>query len=701
MSLKKIVLRPGLNRENTRYTTEGGWYECDKIRFRQGNPESIGGWVPYSLNTFKGICRSLWNWVTLTGQNLMGVGTNLKFYIENGGAYNDITPIRRTVTLGSDPFSANGTTTVTVTDTSHGCYTGDFVTFSGATGTYASTLNAEFQVTVLTVNTYTITVGSAIPAGSYGGAAVVAAYQLNSGPEIVVPAVGWGFGGWGSGPWGVGTPSASTTTFGSWSQSNYGEDLVYGPRNGSIYYWDATSGVTSRGVLLNTLGGTVTFTVASPTLVTLAQPFTEGTAVQFGVSSGGTLPTGVSTLTTYYLYNVEGLTANLVDINGNLVNVSGAGSGTFSVSLLVDVPIVQNYISVSDINRFVFAFGCNDYGSATIDPLLIRWSDQDNAFQWTPNAVNQAGSLRLSNGSSIVATIFTRQEVVVFTDSALYSLQYYGPPVVWGSQLLGENISVAGPKAIAVASGVVYWMGSDKFYAYDGRLQTLNCDVRRFIFSDFNAYQSDQVYAGSNEGFNEIWWFYPSASSNYPDRYVVYNYFEKVWYYGTMVRSAWIDSGLRDAPIGASYDSSTKTGRLILHETGLNDNTTGTNLPLNAYIGSSEFDIEDGHNFSFVWRVIPDLTFANSSAAPDLSAPRVDFSLSALDNSGSGISATKTNTVTLVAPMTPTNTERFTGQVYTRLRGRQLIMRIESNQVNTAWQFGAPRIDIKPDGRRA
>jgi hypothetical protein len=705
MPLQKIVFKPGVNRENTRYTTEGGWYECDKIRFRQGNPESIGGWVPFSLSTFKGVCRSLWNWVTLTGQNLMGVGTNLKQYIEDGGAFYDITPIRKTTNpMTNNPFTANGTTTVTVSDTSHGCAIGDFVTFSGVTGTpeIISTFNnAEYQVaSVVNANSYTITVGSALTAGSYGGAAVVAAYQVGIGPEVAVPATGWGYGAWSSGGWGVGTSSTSVVLLGLWAQQNYGEDLLYGPRAGGIYYWDATNGVTTRGVALNSLGGTVTFTTSSPTTVTLTKVLTEGTALQFSVSSGGVLPTGISASTTYYLFNVAGLTANLLDSSGNLVNVTGAGSGAFSVSLLVDVPTTQNLLLVSDVSRFVFAMGCNDYGASTADPMLIRWSDQDNVLEWTPDAANQAGSLRLSHGSLIVAAISFRQEVVVFTDSTVYSLQYFGPPIVWGSQLLGDNISIASFNSAVVASGVIYWMGVDKFYVYDGRVNTLNCDIRRFIFNDFNISQARQVYAGSNEGFNEVWWFYPSASANQPDRYVVYNYLERVWYYGTLGRTAWIDSGLRTTPFGTTYDPVTKTGRLIAHESGINDNTDGTPLPIHAYIGSSEFDIGDGHNFSFVWRVLPDLTFASSSNAPDTSAPRVSMTLSTLNNSGSGINESNSNTVSLVAPVTLSDTERFTGQVYTRLRGRQMIFRIESNQVNTAWQLGAPRIDFRPDGRR-
>ena len=701
MPLQKVLFKPGVNRENTRYTTEGGWYECDKIRFRQGNPETIGGWNPISLNTFMGVCRSLWNWVTLSNQNLIGVGTNLKFYIENGGAYNDITPIRATTTLGANPFAGNGTTTVTVTANSHGCVTGDFVTFSGSNDTLGpggtSLFNAQYQVTVVNANSYTITTSTAVSAGTYGGSSVVAAYQISVGPEIVVPLTGWGAGTWGTGAWGVGVPSTTTSAIRLWSQQNYGQDLVFGPRKGGIYYWSANSGLTTRGVLLDSLGGTVTFTTASPTVATFTTVLTEGTAVQFSVSTGGTLPTGISAATTYYLTNVNGLTANLLNSSGAEVNVTAAGSGTFSVSLLVDVPTVQNVIFVSDTSRFIFAMGCNDYGSSTIDPMLIRWSDQDNPYVWTPDATNQAGSIRLSHGSDIITAVQTRQEIVVFTDSSVYSLQYLGPPVVWGSQLLGDNISIVGQNAAVIASGVVYWMGVDKFYTYDGRVQTLNCDVRRYVFSDFNQAQRQQVYAGTNEGFNEVWWFYCSANSTVIDKYVVFNYLEKIWYYGTMTRTAWLDSGLRSYPVASTYDPVTQTGRLINHESGLNDNTDGTNNAINAYISSSEFDIGDGHNFGFVWRVIPDLTFSNSTNSPTNVTPRVDMTLRGLYNSGSGQIDSATGVV--AKGTTYVITEEFTGQIYTRVRGRQMIFEIESNQVNTAWQLGAPRIDIKPDGR--
>ena len=616
MPLKKLTLKPGVNKENTRYTNENGWYECDKVRFRQGTPEKIGGWTRISASTFLGVCRSMWNWVTLQSENLIGLGTHLKFYIERGGAYFDITPIRATTTLPTDPFTGNGTTTVTVNAPSHGGITGDFVTFSGVTGTYASVLNAEFQITVTGVNSYTITTPSVVAAGTTGGSAVSAAYQINVGPEIEVPLTGWGAGTWGTGSWGIGVPSTTRTSIRLWSQGNFGEDLIFGPRRGGMYYWDNTSGVNVRGVELSTLSGA----------------------------------------------------------NG--------------------VPVIQNEIFISDINRFVFALGCNEIGSSVIDPMLIRWSNQESAVDWTPAATNQAGSIRLSHGSEIVTAVQARQEIVVFTDSAVYSLQYLGAPEVWGAQLLGDNISIESPNAAVIGSGVVYWMGVDKFYAYDGRVQTLPCDLRRHVFGDFNQAQGNQVFAGTNEGFNEVWWFYCSANSTTIDRYVVYNYLEKIWYYGTMARTAWLDPGLRDYPMAATY-----LGNLVNHEQGVDDNATGTPTAINAYIESAEFDIEDGQNFGFIWRMVPDVTFVGSTA----NNPSLTMSLIPMKGSGSGFNSPQSLGGSSSAAVTRTATvpiEQFTNIVYIRVRGRQLIMKAQSDALGVAWQLGSPRIDVRMDGRR-
>ena len=622
MPLKKLIFKPGVNRENTRYTTEGGFYECDKIRFRQGTPEKIGGWTRISNNSFLGLCRSLWNWVTLGALNLLGVGTNLKFYIERGGEYYDITPIRSTVTL-TNPFTAvNGSSIITVTDTAHGALNNDFVTFSGATGlggnVTATVLNKEYQITYVDANSYTITVAvvanATDAAGSPGGGTVTTAYQLNVGPAVSTPLVGFGSGPWGFGPWGTGLSSLDALRV--WSQRNFGEDLIFGPRGGGVYFWDATGGVTTRAVNLNSL---------------------------LGAS---------------------------------------------------DVPTIQNYIFISDTFRFVFCFGCNDYGASTADPMLVRWSDQEDALNWTPAPTNQAGSIRLSDGSRIVTAAQTRQEILVWTDSSLYSFQYLGPPYVWGTNLLASNTSIVSPNAAVTASGVTYWMGVDKFYRYDGRIQTLRCDLRQYIFNDFNPAQAEQVFAGTNEGFTEIWWFYCSANSTAIDKYVVYNYAEDIWYYGTLGRTAWLDTGLREYPVAATYSNN-----IVNHEEGIDDNQTSTAIAINAYIETSQFDIDDGHNFGFIWRILPDLTFRGSTAG----SPQVTMYLYPYQNSGSGVNNPASVGGISNAPVTRVATipvEQFTGQINTRVRGRQLSMKIESTQLGTTWQLGAPRIDIKQDGRR-
>jgi hypothetical protein len=622
MPLIKLQLKPGLNRENTRYQQESGWYECDKIRFRAGTPETIGGWQRFSSYTFLGVCRSLWNWITLGGANLIGVGTNLKFYIQNGGLYYDITPIRVTTT-GTATFAAtSGSSTLTVTDAANGCVIGDFVTFSGAVSLggaiTATVLNKEYQVvTKPTANTYTINVGVNATGADVGdgGASVVAAYQVNVGPEIQIPLTGWGAGTWGSGTWGVGTSSVNSIRL--WSQSNFGEDLIFGPRGGGIYYWDASSGLTVRGVLLSSLGG------AS------------------------------------------------------------------------DVPTKQNIVMVSDVSRFVLAFGANEIGSATQNPMLIRWSDQEDAANWTPAATNQAGSLILSHGSEIVAAVQTRQEIVVFTDMSVYSLQYLGPPAVWGATLLADGISVIGPNAVAVASGVTYWMGVDKFYKYDGNVTTLRCDLRQYVFSDINLSQSYQAFGGINEAFNEVWWFYCSANSTVVDKYVIYNYLEDIWYYGTMERSAWIGADVSDYPVAATYDYN-----LVNHEVGVDNVQTATPEPLNAYIETAEWDVGDGDYFTFIRRVLPDVTFRASTGAL---TPQLTLTIKPMKNSGSGFNNPLSEGGNASAPVVriaQAPIEEFTGQVFIRVRGRQFILRYESDQLGTAWQAGATRVDVKQDGRR-
>jgi hypothetical protein len=695
MPLQKILFKPGVNRENTRYTTEGGWYQSDKVRFRQGTPEKIGGWSRLSSNTFLGVCRSLWNWITLQNFNLLGVGTNLKFYLELGGVYNDITPIRASAVL-SNPFATtNLSTTVTVTDAAHGAVNGDYVTFNNVAPVGGLDLNSEYAITYVDANTYTIVSATAatstVAAG--GGSTVQAIYEINVGLPYEIPLAGWGAGTWGAGSWGNG--GTSTSALRLWSQSNFGEDLILGFRGSPIYYWDASIGVTPTAF---------TVTIASPAVVTTSLTLVNGTPVVL-TSTGypSALPTGLSAGTIYYVKNVSGFTFNLAATpTGVAIDTTGTQSGLHyilpnavpvtSMTGATDVPIIQNYLFVSDVSRFVFAFGCNQQGETAQDPMLIRWSDQESVVDWAPSVTNQAGFVRLSHGAEIITAIQTRQEIVVWTDSTIYSLQYLGPPYVWGVQLLGDNISILGQNSVAQASGVVYWMGTDKFYSYDGRVNTLNCDLRKYVYQDINLSQNQQCFASTNEGFNEVWFFYCSANSISIDKYVVYNYQEKIWYYGTLGRTAWLDSGLRDYPIAATYNYN-----IVNQEYGNDNDETGTPLAIDAYISSSEFDIGDGHNFGFVWRVLPDLTFSGSENAP---TPQVTLTLYGMQNSGAGTGTPVAANVNLLTGAQYTITEGFTGQVYTRLRGRQMIFKVGSNQLGTTWQLGAPRIDIRPDGRR-
>ena len=616
MPLRKLVLRPGVNKEVTRYVDEEGWADCDKIRFRAGYPEKIGGWQRISSNTFLGVARALFNWVTLEGQKLLSVGTNLKFYIEKGGAYFDVTPERTPSGVSlTNPFeTVSGSTTVTVTDANGGYINGDFVTFSGASAVGGLTLNGEFQITYSTGNTYTIQSSSAASSSATGGGSVTAKYQLNIGPEFAVPLVGWGAGGWSEGTWGNG--ATSTDSLRIWSQSNFGEDLIFGPRGSSIYYWDATNGLTTRAVELSSLAG------ASNT------------------------------------------------------------------------PTKQNFILVSDVSRFVFCFGANTLGTSTQDPMLIRWSDQENAVNWTPSATNQAGDLRLSQGSEIISALQARQEILVFTDSALYALQYVGGTIVWGSQLLSTNLSIASQNAAVFSDGVTYWMGLDSFYLYDGSVRNLPCTVKRHVFSDINQEQIEQVFAGSNEGFNEIWWFYCSGTSTTVDKYVIYNYEQDIWYFGSLARSAWVDTGIRQFPVAATYSNN-----LVTHEDGLDNNEGSSGTAITAFITSGEFDIDDGDKFSFIRRLLPDITFEGSTAE----SPAATFELLPLQSSGSGRNdplsegGSSSGTVTRSATVP---VEKYTTQVNTRVRGRQLSIKVQSDSLGVKWQLGAPRIDIRADGRR-
>ena len=647
MPLQKLQLRPGANRESTTLANEGTWFEMDKVRFRSGYPEKLGGWTkdtgttPSALQppagSYWGVARSLWNWITLSGANLMGVGTNLKYYIQqsDGGNFYDITPLRDVDTVASNAFTTvNGSTTVVINQAGHDAQEGDFVTISGVAGAIngipAAALNLEFRITYIDSATYSIAVSSPATSSGTTGAATFS-YQIVTGGEIYTVGTGWGAGGWGGNTsgtltgWGLSAPAGIGVgvQLRLWSQDNYGEDLIINPRGGGLYLWkvNANPNIYDRAVLLSS---------ASPA------PYTTD----------------------------------------------------------VDCPTVANAVAISDASRFTIAFGCNDYGSAVLDPLLIRWSDQENYALWSPAITNQAGSYRLSTGSSIVAHQQTRQEILVWTDAAVYSMQYLGPPYVWGFQILGENISIAGPNVTATAANVVYWMGYDKFYMYSGRVETLYCPLRQYIFGDINLQQQYQFFAGTNEGFNEVWWFYCSANSNVIDRYVIYNHVERIWSYGNLPRTAWLDTPLRESPTAAGYN-----GQLIYHESGVDDGTTNPPSPISAFCQSADVNIGDGHNFGFAWRMIPDVTFDGST----VNNPAVTMTLKPRQNPGANYSAAATPTVTSTQNYQAQRNyvvQQFTEIVYVRVRGRQMAFRISSDGLGVQWQLGVPSLDVRPDGRR-
>jgi hypothetical protein len=652
MPLQKLQFAPGVNREGTATSAEGTWFDIDKVRFRSGNAEKIGGWVADTgtqigglqppTGAYWGIARAMWNWVNLSGFNLLGVGTDLKYYIQNtiGGNFNDVTPLKETTAAGDVTFSAvDGSDIITVTDTGSNTQANDFVTFSGAVSLggniTADILNAEHQIIeVDSSSQYKIKVSATANASDTGdgGVAVIGAYQINTGSGVVTVGVGWGAGGWSGitqGLTNTGWGAASATTVGvgaqlrTWSQSNYGQDLIINPRGNGMFYWlnNANPSIFDRAVLLSN---------ASPA------PFDTD----------------------------------------------------------VDCPIRVNYTLISDASRFVIAFGCNDYGQTALDPLLIRWSDQEDYATWSPAITNQAGSYRLSVGSEIVMAQQTRQEILVWTDSAVYSMQYQGPPFVWGFQPLATNTSIAGPNAAITVHDATYWMGVDKFYVYNGRVQTLPCSVRQFVFQNINLSQQFQFFAGINDAYSEVWWFYCSEDSVTIDRYVVYNYLENTWYYGNMNRTAWIDNALRQVPIAAGYG-----GQILYHETGNDDGTTNPPTPINAFVQSADVDIGDGHNFGFVWRIIPDVTFDGSTVP----APSLNFSVRPRQFPGTNYGPADNPNVASAnnyALQRTYNVQQFTPQVNVRIRGRQMAFRVESDDLGVAWQLGVPRIDLKPDGRR-
>ena len=622
MPLTSLKFRPGINREITSYSNEGGYFDCEKVRFYTPFPEKIGGWVKQSGNTYLGTARALHNWIALDGSNFMGVGTHLKYYIEEGGSFTDVTPIRKTSTNSITFSASNGSSELTVTDSSHGAVTNDFVTISGAVSlgglVTASILNAEHQITsVVNSNSYKITVSVTANASDSGngGSGVDGSYQINVGLDTAVAGTGWGAGGYGgvnadlsTFGWGEAAATGATATIRLWSHDNFGEDLLINPRDSGIFYWDKSDGLGARAVLLS--------------------------------------------------------------------SESGAS----------DVPTIAKQIMVSDIDRHIIAFGTNTIGTTTQDPLLIRFGSQESLVDFTPTATNTAGDLRLSSGSEFVQAVETRQQILVFTDRSLFSMRFIGPPFTFGLQELSKSITIRSPKSAIAVEDSVFWMGKDTFYVYTGgQTQQLPCSVRDKIFQDFNNSQGDKVFGAVNTQWTEVWWFYPSSSSEENDKYVIYNYGNKTWYYGTLSRTAWHDRGIRRFPIAAS------SSYLFEHENGNDDDGS----PMTASVESSQIDIGDGYQFSFIKQLIPDVTFNGSTSTTG--NPNATFTLQARSGPGSNYDTNSggTSTRTSVSPI-----EQFTDRIDVRLRGRSFNMKLESTDQGVSWRLGTPRVDVRPDGRQ-
>ena len=684
MPLQKLQFRPGLNKDQTNYSNEGGWFECDKVRFRSGYPQKIGGWLRYGLFTVVGVCRQMFNWVTTASDNYLALGTSKKLYIEAGQTLYDITPIRQTFVnpASNNCFTTtNGSKTVTVTINAHGALDGDYVTFSGATafnGITAPNLNTEFILTYVDANSFRITVATAATSsGVGGGTGITAAFQISIGNDIAVAGYGWGAGSWSRGAWGSGADAPVFAAQQDWFLQNFDDDMVANIRNGPIYYWQYAGGVGARATPLAT------------------------------TTISGVAPSGV--------------------------------------------PDEAMQILVSQNDKHLIAFGCTPFGlsAPAFDPLLIRFATQDQPNVWTPLVTNSAGFLRVSRGSAIVCAIATRQEILVFTEGTLNSLQFLGTTDVFGLQELSDNISILSARSVVTVNNTAYWFGHDKFYAYGGRVETLPCPIRNHVFQNLNYNQAEQIVSGTNEGWNEIWWFYPTADSNVNNAYVIYNHLERIWYYGTIDRTAWSDSSLREYPqaltptyftgamsgnatlnvtsvsagvlqVGSVIEGTgvatgteiialgtgtggvgtytvnipqlivqtamTANGVIYNHEQGVNDNI----LPMRSYIASSDSDLADGDQFILTKRIIPDLNFAGSTA--DL--PAVTMYIKPRNFPGSAYSNVDSQQVI------ETSVDIYTDQIFMRARARQMALEIESTELGVQWQLGSPRLDGRPDGQR-
>ena len=711
MPLSKLQFRPGVNQEVTSYSNEGGWRDCDKIRFRFGYVEKIGGWEKLTSSTYLGSARALHNWIALDGSNYLGVGTHLKYYIEEGSSFNDITPIRSTTSAGDVTFAAtNISRSITVTDTSHGAVEGDFVTFSGAAslgGAITDTiLNAEHQiVTIINANSYLIRASVAANSSDTGngGSSTVGAYQINVGLDSTVGGTGWGAGLYG----GVAAGALETTI---------NEGGTFSDSDTTLTVTSGTGIATNDLILIDNEILKVTNVSTNDLTVTRAQSGTEAsthadgatvTLIEGNASSdndyfgwGDAASGGLVTTTQIRLWSHDNFGEDLL-INPRDSNIfywdrtNNLSTRAIELSTLTgtkrSVPTIAKQVLVSDQDRHVIAFGCDGLGGSSDtqgdgvqDPLLIRFSSQEDPITWYPLATNTAGDLRLGAGSTFIQAVETKREILVWTDTALFSMRFIGPPFTFGLQQLASNITIMNPNAAVATEDVVFWMGIDNFYVYAGQTQQLPCTVKDKVFLDFNTEQADKVVSGVNSEFSEVFWFYPSAGSSDNDKYVVYNYGEKVWYFGSLARTAWIDRGVRTFPMaaGESY--------IYNHEIGYDDDGSA----MSSFIESAAIDIGDGDQFTYIRRVIPDLTFSGST---NLSSPQATFTVKARNFPGEDFGNTAAGTAerTQSSPV-----ELFTNQLHLRARGRSFALRVESSALGAKWKLGSPRIDIRTDGRR-
>jgi hypothetical protein len=725
--LTKLKLQPGINRDDTNYTNTGGWFDSNFVRFRNGLPEKIGGWTRVYANqtALEGTCRKLYDWSSIIGTQYLACPTNIKFYVDNSSSIIDITPLRRSVTLANNPIATtNGSGEIVVADVNHGSVVGDRVTFSGATdvnGILAASINKEFTITeIVDLDSYkVVTDGTANATSSGGGSSVVAKYQFHPGISSEAVFAGWGSGPWGgiSGiyGWGYGPDTTVTTYYsGLWTVDNYGEDMIACPRDVTNGYrfgntpFSLTNtsnvvtvtqanhgfsngmaviinGVTAEigGIPVSQLNGTKSISVVNANAYTYTVTNTASST-----ETGGT---------NAYVFTSSIVYWDVTDTDGPAVSLSSLGSAYAKKFL----PYVAKEVMVSDQNRQVIAFGCNPFDvTQGQDPMIIRWSDSRDPTNWdASDTTTTSGERRLSSGSFLVTAVQNREEILVWTDSALFSMVYVGPPDGYGFNLVGTNFDIIGPNSKIVSGSVAYWMGSSNFYRYDGKIEPMPCTVRDYVFLDISVEDGDKVYCSSDSGNNEIIWFYPSASQGGTpglrenDRYVVYNYVENVWYYGAMCRSAWIDRRGHEYPRAVCTD-----GYLYNQESGFDDGSTTPATALNAYIESSPVEIEDGENYMFIKRVIPDLSFRNSTTNNG-SQPVVKFTIKPQDYPGGTIGSGDERNVQRDSSAT-LNVNLFTEQVFTRLRARSVSLRIESDETGIAWRLGTPRLDVRPDGRK-